>query len=99
MRSSIDADTFIRERPQITEVDAVDAANQQRVIQSFNAHPISKPDGTYHAVVIKWKLADGTTETMLIGPYAARVLRMMFSRLEDNEWTELATLLPDATRQ
>jgi len=95
----IPADTFTRERPDIRETDAIDAAKRGRIIQSFNAHPISKPEGGYDALAIKWKLSDGTTETMLIGQYAALVLRMMFSQLETNKWTELATLLPDATRQ
>jgi hypothetical protein len=34
-------ETFERERPEITEQDAVEAATSQRIIQSFNAHPIS----------------------------------------------------------
>jgi hypothetical protein len=97
--SSAPADIFTRERPEIAETDAINAATRQRIIQSFNAHPISNADGSYDALAIKWKLADGTTETVLIGQYAALVLRMMFSQLETNNWTELATLLPDATRQ
>ena len=94
-------DTFTRERPEIAQSDAVDAAIRKRIIQSFNAHPISnlKLDGTYDAVAIKWKLADGTTETMIIGHYAALVLRIILAQLESNKWTELASLLPDTTPQ
>jgi hypothetical protein len=93
---SVPADTFTRERP---DIEQGDAAKRARVVTSFNAHPISKTDGSYDAIAIKWKLADGTTETMLIGQHAALVLRMMLAHLEANKWTELATLLPDATRQ
>ncbi|UPJ48271.1 hypothetical protein IVB30_35190 [Bradyrhizobium sp. 200] len=96
---SVSADTFTRERPDIEQSDAIEAAKRARIVTSFNAHPISNADGSYDAIAIKWKLADGTTETMLVGQYAALVLRMMFSQLEVNKWTELATLLPDATRQ
>jgi hypothetical protein len=90
-------DLFTTELPDIAEADAIGAATHKRIIQSFNTHPISKPDGSYQALAIKWKLADGSTETMLIGQYAALVLRMMFSQLEQNKWTELVTLPPDAT--
>ena len=92
-------DTFERELPQIDEQDAVGAAISKRVVQSFNAHPVSNPDGTIQALAVKWKLSSGTTETVLIGRHAALILRMMFSHLEENQWTDLARFLPHATRQ
>jgi hypothetical protein len=92
-------DPFGREQPQISEQDAVEAATSHRVVWSFNAHPIFNPDGTIPALAIKWKLSNGTTETILISRYAARVFRMVLSHLEDNKWTELAILRPDATRR
>jgi len=73
-----DKETFRKHRPQITEAEAVEAAKADRIVQSFNTHPISLPDGTIPAVAIKWKFSDGTTETVLIGPYAALILRMNF---------------------
>jgi hypothetical protein len=79
-------ETFEREQPKIVVQDAVDAALSRRVVQSFSAHPISTNDGTIPAVAIKWKLRNGTTETVLIGQHAALVLRAMFSRLEENNW-------------
>jgi hypothetical protein len=94
-----DKDTFRKHRPQISEQEAVQAAKDGLIIQSFNAHPIPAPDGTIPALAIKWKFSNGNTETVLIGPYAARVLRLTFSRLEENLWTELATPPPDATQQ
>jgi hypothetical protein len=52
---------------------AILTANRQRIIQSFNAHPVSNLDGTYEAIAIKWKLAaDGSTETMFIAPYVRK---------------------------
>src|SRR5260370_8025783 len=97
---SADVDTFRRERPEITEQDAIAAGQAMCVIQSFNAHPISDPEtGIIPCVAIKWKLGNGTTETVLISHYAAGVLRMMLSHLEENNWTEMARLPPDATPQ
>jgi hypothetical protein len=83
-------ETFERERPEITEQDTIEAATSRRVVESFNAHPISNPDGTIPALAIKWKFSNGTAETMLIGRYAAWLLRTMISHLEDNKWTQLA---------
>ena len=96
--TSIPADTFTRERPDIGEKDAVDAAQRKRIIQSFSAHPILGRDGSYDAIAIKWKMEDGTTETMLIGHYAASVLQMLFSQIEA-KWTEPTALPPDTTRR
>jgi hypothetical protein len=93
---SVASETFAKNVPTITQDDAVDAAKKKRVVQSFHAHPISTERGGIDALTIKWKLGDGTTETMLIGRYAALVLRMMLSHLEDNNWTELAIIPPDA---
>ena len=79
-----------------SEVEA--AATAQRMIQSFKAQPLIGEGGKIIALAIKWKLSGGT-ETVILGPFAAKVLRLMLSHLEENQWTELATLPPDATRQ
>ena len=92
-------ETFDQHRPEITEQDAIEAAKAKRVVQSFNAHPISSTTGTVPALAIKWKLSNGTTETILIGHVAAHLLRMILSHLEENNWTDLAALPPGATRQ
>jgi|SRR5712672_857534 len=94
-----EADTFTRNCPDISEGDAVQAAKDGRIIQSFNAHPVSERDGTYQALAVKLKFSNGTTETVLIGRYSALVLGMLFSQLEANKWTELVTLQPGATPQ
>ncbi len=90
------ADTFTSNVPAIEQEDALNAAKAGQLVQSFNAHPILNGKGKIDALAVKWKLANGSTETMLIGSYAALVLRMMISHLEANKWTELATIPPDA---
>ena len=94
-----EADLFEQHVPQITEADAAEAAKAKRIVQSFNCHPVVTSTGTIRALAIKWKFSSGQTEPMLIGQYAALVLRQMFSHLEENKWTELATLPPGATPQ
>jgi hypothetical protein len=94
-----ETDLFASKRPQIAEADAIQAANSGRVVQSFNSHPIASADGSIPAIAIKWQLGNGQTETLLIDPNVALVLRLMFSHLEANKWTELATLPQGATRQ
>jgi hypothetical protein len=89
---SNEADIFDEYHPELTEQEAIQAAQDGRIIQSFNAHPISSADGTILALAIKLKLANGATETVLIGHYAALVIRMMISELETSHWTGLATL-------
>jgi hypothetical protein len=91
------ADIFEQNYPTITEDDAIEAAKSERIVQSFNSHPINTPTGDIPALAIKFKFSNGSTETILIGHYAALVMRMMFSQLEKNSWTELASLLPGAT--
>jgi hypothetical protein len=93
------ADIFDQNQPQIAERDAFAAAQNGRIVQSFNCHPIASPEGKISALAVKWKFSSGTTDTILIGPDAALILRMIFSHLEANKWTELAVLPPDATRQ
>jgi hypothetical protein len=90
---------FEQNLPEIAQSDAVGAAKAERIVQSFNTHPISSPNGTIPALAIKLKFSNGTTETVLIGQYAARVLRLIFSHLEENKWTELASLPPGTTPQ
>jgi hypothetical protein len=89
---SNEADIFDQYRPEITEQEAIEAGQDGRIIQSFNAHPISNTDGTIPALAIKFRLANGATETVLIGHYAALIIRMMISELEASHWTELVTL-------
>jgi hypothetical protein len=89
---SNEADIFDQYCPEITEEEAIRAGQDGRIIQSFNAHPISNTDGTIPAVAIKLKLANGATGTVLVGRYAALIIRMMISELEASHWTELATL-------
>lgn len=89
---SNEADIFDQYHPEITEQDAIQAGQDGRIIQSFNAHPISNTDGTIPALAIKLKLTNGATETVLIGHYAALIIRMMISELEASHWTELVTL-------
>jgi hypothetical protein len=91
-------DVFKQNRPAFEFAEVEEAASNGRMIQSFTSRPLIGSDGKIIAVAIKWKLSSGT-ETVILGPYAASVLRMMISHLEENGWTELATLLPDATRQ
>ena len=74
---SNEADIFDQYHPEITEQEAIQAGQDGRIIQSFNAHPISNTDGTIPALAIKLKLANGATETVLIGHYAAVIIRMM----------------------
>jgi len=93
------ADTFQQNVPEIIEADAVRAGRANRIVQGFNCHPVVTPTDTIQALAIKWKFSNGQTETVLIGQYAALVLRQLFSRLEENNWTELVTLPPDATHQ
>jgi len=93
------ADTFQQNVPEIIEADAVRAGRANRIVQGFNCYPLVTPTGTIQALAIKWKFSNGQTETVLISQYAALVLRQMFSRLEENNWTELATLPPGATPQ
>jgi hypothetical protein len=71
------ADTFRDNTPEITETDAIEAAKSARVVQSFNAHPIATEKGKVEALLVKWKLANGKTESFLLGPYASLVFRMM----------------------
>jgi hypothetical protein len=95
-----EADLFEQHAPEIIEADATDAAKAKRIVQSFNCQPIVVNEtGTIQALAIKWKFSSGQTETILIGQYAALILRQMFSHLEENKWTELATLPPGATPQ
>ena len=94
-----EADLFESQIPEITPQESLRAAKERRIVQSFHCHPVSNPDGTIHALAIKWKLGNGKTETILISRYAATVLWTLFSRLEENRWTALVTLPPDATRQ
>jgi hypothetical protein len=89
---SNEADIFDQHHPEITEQETIRAGQDGRIIQSFNAHPISNTDGTIPAIAIKFKLTNGTTETVLIGHYAALIIRMMISQLEASHWTELVTL-------
>src|SRR5271169_422669 len=89
---SNEADIFDQCQPEITEQEAIQAGQGGRIIQSFNAHPISNTDGTVPALAIKLKLTNGGTETVLIGRYAALIIRMMISELEASHWTELVTL-------
>ena len=79
---SNEADIFDQYHPEITEQEANRAGQDGRIIQSFNAHPISNTDGTIPALAIKLKLTNGATETVLIGHYAALIIRMMISELE-----------------
>jgi hypothetical protein len=92
------ADVFKQNRPAFEFAEAEEAAAAGRVIQSLGSHPLIGSDGKIIAMAIKRKLSSGT-ETVILGPHAASVLRMMIAHLEQNNWTELATLLPDATRQ
>jgi DNA repair exonuclease SbcCD ATPase subunit len=89
---SNEADIFDQCRPEITEQEAIEAGRDGRIIQSFDAHPISNADGTIPALAIKLTLTNGAIETVLIGQYAALIIRMMISELEASHWTELATL-------
>jgi hypothetical protein len=89
---SNEADIFDEYYPELTEQEAIQAGQDGRIIQSFNAHPISNSNGTIPALAIKLKLTNGATETVLIGRYAALIIRMMISELEENHWTELVTL-------
>ncbi len=70
-----------------------------RTVEAFNVHPIFNAEGTIPAVAVKLKLRNGSLETILIGPYVGRVLNIVFSHLEQNKWTQLALLPPDASRQ
>jgi hypothetical protein len=79
---SNEADIFDQYHPEITEQEANQAGQDGRIIQSFNAHPISNMNGTIRALAIKLKLTNGATETVLIGHYAALIIRMMISELE-----------------
>jgi hypothetical protein len=90
-------DFFEQQMPQIEDGDLLEAATKHRIIQSFNAYPIFTAGGEISGLAIKWKLSNGNTETVLIGHYAALTLRIMFSRLEENKWTELVLVLPDVT--
>lgn len=90
------SETFQKEVPEISLEDAAYCAKIGRLVQSFNAHPIVTDKGKIKALAVKWKLANGSTESLVIAPYAALVLRMMLSHLEDNKWTELAIIPPDA---
>jgi hypothetical protein len=92
------ADVFAQNVPSFEFPEAEKAVMDGRMIQSFTAQPLIGGGGKIIALGIKWKLAN-STETVILGPYAALALRMMLSHLEENKWTELATLLPDATRQ
>jgi hypothetical protein len=89
---------FRKNKPTFEYPEVEKAAADGRMIQSFNAQPLIGSGGKIIAVGIKWKLASGA-ETVILGPYAAQILRMMLSHLEENGWTELATLPPDATPQ
>ena len=91
---SNEADIFDEYYPELTEQEAIQAGQDGRIIQSFNAHPISNADGTIPALAIKLRLTNGATETVLIGHYAALIIRMMISELEASHWTGLATLKP-----
>jgi hypothetical protein len=90
---------FEQNAPPFDFSEMEEAVRQERLIQSFMARPVIASGGKIIAVAIKWKLANGTTETVLLAPYAALVLGTMLSHLEENKWTELATILPDATPQ
>jgi hypothetical protein len=89
---SNEADIFDEYYPELTKQEAIQAGQDGRIIQSFNAHPISNADSTIPALAIKLKLANGTTETVLIGHYAALIVRMMISELEASHWTGSVTL-------
>jgi hypothetical protein len=89
---------FEQNAPPFDFFEMEEAVRQERLVQSFMARPVIA-GGKVIAVAIKWKLANGTTETVLLAPYAALVLRTMLSHLEENKWTELATILPDAPPQ
>ena len=89
---SNEADIFDEYYPELTEQESIQAGQDGRIIQSFNAHPISNADGTILALAIKLKLTNGATETVLIGHYAALIIRMMISDLEASHWTGLVTL-------
>ena len=93
------ADTFTLNVPTIEQDDAVAAAIAGQIVQSFNATPVLNSNGTVEALLVKWKFGNGATDKMLIAPYAALVLRMIISQLEDNAWTEFTTTRPDLEPQ
>jgi hypothetical protein len=91
------ADTFTLNVPTIEQGDAVATAIAGQIVQSFNARPILNNNGTIEALLVKWKFGNGETDKLLIAPYAALMLRMIISQLEENDWTELPTIPPDLT--
>jgi hypothetical protein len=90
---------FHENRPAMDEQDALDAARQERVVTSFNFHPVLVRDGIVAAIAIKWVLGNGNTETVLIDRFPAEILRMLFEDLNKNNWTGTILVPPDATRQ
>jgi hypothetical protein len=90
---------FREHRPEIVPNDAEEAARADRVVASFNANPVFDQDKKIIAIAIKWALGNGKTETILIDRYPSTILRMMFDHLEQNNWTALALVQPDATLQ
>ena len=90
------SDTFRKNIPTVTLADASIAAKSLRVVQSFNAYPVVTDDGKIKALAVKLRYGNGATESFLLGPYAALILRMMLSHLEKNNWTELAIIPPHA---
>jgi hypothetical protein len=87
---------FQEERPDISDQDAVEATKKDRVVVSFGAHPVLVQEGKIAAMAIKWKLRDGSTETVLIDRYSADILLLLFARLEENDWKGAILVPPDA---
>jgi hypothetical protein len=88
---------FRENRPTISDDDAVAAAKADRTIVSFNAQPVFITGMAIVAIAIKFKLGNGSTETLLIDRYPATILKMLFDRLQENDWTGTILVPDDAT--
>ncbi|MBV9565838.1 MAG: hypothetical protein JOY90_36100 [Bradyrhizobium sp.] len=93
------AEVFREQKPKLTEAEMIAAAQKLRIAASFDSAPVCMSDGTISCVGIKWKLGDGTTESILIDRYCATILRGLFAYLEENNWTGTALIPPDAKPQ
>jgi hypothetical protein len=93
------SEVFREHRPEISDADMIEAAQAGRFVLSLNTAPVCMTDGTISAVGIKWKLQDGTTQTIIVDRYPATILRGLFDHLDQNNWTGTALIPPDARPQ
>jgi hypothetical protein len=93
------SEIFREQRPDLSDAEMLAAAQDNRIAASFMAQPVCLSDGTVGAIAIKWKLSNGSTETIIVDRYPATILRMLLERLDENNWTGTVLLPPDATPQ